>query len=362
MKENAGSYRATLYGYNYDDLYEYASKFKTQLLTYRRIKEVLINPEFSWYKDDYQEFGFNFDKEKLSNSKIEALNVFNTLRNVFAKEIYMGYVFNDGENQQIKLNSAQSALLNIWDLENSIFNSGKTSYKIKNFATIEKIQSQQKIVKENQQYKLCVQYEYIGAYEQGHKVHELVINSFRESLPAGYNIKNENEYFYNWGKKENNQYWLIGIVFAIIFFCSSVLFNSVRQALYVIFIIPISFIGVFLTFYWFKLNFDQGGFAAFIILSGIVVNTNIYLLYAFKSYYKTGRYTLKKAYLKAWNAKFRPTFLAIVSTVIGFIPFIIGYQESFWYPLAAGTIGGLLFSFVAVYVVLPIMIVKEKKH
>ena len=31
------------------------------------------------------------------------------------------------------------------------------------------------------------------------------------------------------------------------------------QPLAIIFVIPISYIGVFLTFYWFKLNFDQGG-------------------------------------------------------------------------------------------------------
>lgn len=49
-----------------------------------------------------------------------------------------------------------------------------------------------------------------------------------------------------------------------------------------------------------------------------------------------------KAYLKAWNAKITPIFLTVVSTILGFIPFMLGPdKEAFLVPLAAGTIGGL---------------------
>ena len=50
------------------------------------------------------------------------------------------------------------------------------------------------------------------------------------------------------------------------------------QPFVVIFIIPVSFIGLFLTFYLFRLNFDQGGFAAFVLLAALSVNANIYVL------------------------------------------------------------------------------------
>ena len=56
VREGAGSFRIEMFGYNYDELYEWAEQLKARLLTYRRIKEVLINSEFSWWKDDYQEF------------------------------------------------------------------------------------------------------------------------------------------------------------------------------------------------------------------------------------------------------------------------------------------------------------------
>ena len=52
-----------------------------------------------------------------------------------------------------------------------------------------------------------------------------------------------------------------------------------------------------------------------------------------------------KAYIKAWDAKIKTIFLTVVSTSLGFLPFMIGeYKEAFWFPPAAGTIGGLVVS------------------
>lgn len=62
-------------------------------------------------------------------------------------------------------------------------------------------------------------------------------------------------------------------------------------------------------------------------------------------------------YLKAYNAKIIPVILTIVSTVLGLTPFLVsGKSESFWFALAAGTIGGLLFSLLVLVVFLPLFI------
>jgi len=361
LKESAGSSRATLYGYNYDELYAYAEKFRTQLLQYRRIKEVMINSEYSWYKDDYQEFGFKLDNERIAKAGLEPYQIYATLKTVFEKNNATAYVFNGTLNERISLSSAQATDFGLWDLQHVPFDFGKQSLKISDIATIEKMQAPQSIAKENQQYKLCVQYEYIGAYEQGARVHEQAIDAFTKSLPIGYSIKNENDQYRGWGKDSENQYWLLGIVFVIIFFCSSILFNSLKQACYIVSIIPLSFIGIFLSFYWFELSFDSGGFAAFILLSGITVNANIYIIDEYNNIRKATTLSSLQAYIKAWNAKIRPLFLTIISTTLGFVPFMVGYREAFWFPLAVGTIGGLIFSVLAIYIVLPVLLV-EARH
>ena len=69
-----------MYGYNYDELYEWAEQLKAKLLTHRRIKEVLINSEFSWWKDDYQEFYFNLNKARLTQEEIPPLSAIRIYR------------------------------------------------------------------------------------------------------------------------------------------------------------------------------------------------------------------------------------------------------------------------------------------
>ena len=48
---------------------------------------------------------------------------------------------------------------------------------------------------------------------------------------------------------------MLVIVILIIFFISAILFNSLSQPLAILFVIPVSYIGVFLTFYLFWTEF-----------------------------------------------------------------------------------------------------------
>ena len=206
-----------------------------------------------------------------------------------------------------------------------------------------------------------MQFNYIGSSQQGSKLLEEEVKALNEQLPAGYKAEME-ERAWSFGK-DSKQYGLLALLVTIIFFTTSVLFNSLKQPFVIILIIPISFIGVFLTFWGFDLNFDQGGFASFVLLAGITVNANIYILNQYNGVRKAQPLLpTYKAYLKAWNAKIVPIMLTVLSTILGFIPFVIGdTQEAFWFPLAAGTMGGLIFSLIGVFILLPLLIIKRKK-
>jgi len=55
--------------------------------------------------------------------------------------------------------------------------------------------------------------------------------------------------------------------------------------------------------------------------------------------------------------------LTILSTILGFLPFVIYERnEVFWNALAAGTIGGLLFSLVVIFFYLPLFVLKKEKR
>lgn len=361
VREGAGSFQVKMYGYNYDELYEWAEKLKAKLLTHRRIKEVIFNSYFSYWKDDYQEFYFNLNRERMAQENINANILFSTIRPIYGKNMEIGSVVAENGSEKIKLSSKQSQEYDIWAMQYFPYGTDNKQYKLSELATMEKGQMPQQVAKENQQYRLCLQYEYIGSGEQGNKILKRDLEEFNKELPMGYTAQSERE-SWGWGKKDNKQYLLLLVVIAIIFFTTSILFNSLKQPLAIIFIIPVSYIGVFLTFYWFKLNFDQGGFASFVLLCGITVNASIYILNEYNAIRRRHpRMSALRAYTKAWNAKILPIFLTVVSTILGFIPFMVGTdKEAFWFPLAAGTIGGLVMSIIGIFFFLPVFVLKKR--
>lgn len=362
-RESAGSFRVKLYGYNYDELFYWTERLKEKLLTHRRIKEVTVNSEFSYWKDDYSEFYLELDKQKLARENITATQLFTVLRPVFGRDIYCGNVLLDDQTEQLKLSSIQGQQYDVWSLVNIPLVINGHYYKLADFATVQKGQAPQKVAKESQQYRLCLQYEYIGSSEQGKKLLKKDLEEFNKLLPMGYTVEDDQNYW-SWNRNDNKQYALLLIVISIIFFTTSILFNSLKQPLAIIFVIPISYIGVFLTFYLFGLNFDQGGFASFVLLCGITVNASIYILNEYNAIRK--RYPLLlpvRAFTKAWNSKILPIFLTVVSTILGFIPFMVGEgKEAFWFPLAAGTIGGLVMSVLGIFLFLPVFSLKKQKR
>lgn len=359
VRESAGSFRVKMYGYNYDELSLWAEEMNKLLLTHRRIKEVTVNSEFSWWKDDYTEFYLEFDKRRMAEENLTAYDLFAVLRPVFMRDQLAGSIVYDNNLEYLRLTSRQSGDYDVWAFMSVPFVVNGKQYKLSDLAVLAKGQAPKLVAKENQQYRLCLQYEYIGSSEQGRKLLEKDIETLRKRLPMGYTVESDSAYW-SWGKDDNSQYLLLLVVIAIIFFISAILFDSLSQPLAIIFVIPISYIGVFLTFYLFGLNFDQGGFASFVLLCGITVNASIYILNEYNAIRRIfPNLSPLQAYTKAWNVKIIPIFLTVVSTILGFVPFLIGEKTPFWFPLAAGTIGGLVMSVIGIFLYLPVLSVSR---
>lgn len=350
VTDRPGSYRVKMTGYNYDELEALAERFRQKLLGHQRVKEVNINSEFTYYKDDYTEFYLDIDKEALGHKDLTVGELYDAITPAFGKDIRCGRV--SGSNDEILLSSRQSRSYDVWALMNVPFTIKDKTFKLSDFASVSRRNAPPSVAKENQQYRLCLQYDYIGSYDMGDKMLARYLKEFRQEMPLGYSISNEKAYL-RWGDTSAANYWLLLLVVTIIFFTASILFDSLTLPLVIILTIPISFIGVFLVFYLTRMNFDQGGFASFVLLCGITVNAAIYLIYEYK------RRSLKgvKGYVRAFNVKIVPILLTVLSTILGFIPFMVGTdgREGFWFPLALGTIGGLAMSLLGLVIFLPLL-------
>ena len=119
VRESAGSFRVKMYGYNYDELEYWAEEMKKQLLAHRRIKEVTINSEFSWWKDDYTEFYLEFDKRKMAKENLTAHGLFAVLRPVFMRNQLAGSIIYNNSLEYLRLSSIQSGDYDIMEMTTS---------------------------------------------------------------------------------------------------------------------------------------------------------------------------------------------------------------------------------------------------
>jgi len=261
----------------------------------------------------------------------------------------------------VNLKSLQSEEYDLWSLNNAPLRTASGQFvKLKDFSDVTREVSDATISREDQQYLITVGYDFIGNYELGRLILDRNIDETSSLLPLGYTAQS-GSYSYSWNQKKTN-YYLIFLVILIIYFICAILLESFKQPFVVIILIPFSFIGVFLTFHIFKITADEGVFAAMILLCGIVVNATLYILNDYNSFRRhKPALPERTAYVKAFNGKIIPILLTKLATIVGLVPFLLtGKDEKFWFALAAGTIGGLVFSMIGLIIYQPIMLRKKR--
>lgn len=343
-----------LEGYNYNQLYAYAEQLRNMLLENERIQEVDINGgDNTWRTQSLNEYFIGFNKEQFGLQEISLYDFYSYINSRVYKQT-LSPVFYNSESQPVSLTSNLYEAFNVWDLNNSPIRKDDKLLKLTDLGKVEKRRTGNDIYKYNQQYRLNLAYDFIGPVPLAKMVKEQHIQEMNKILPLGYLTKDSSSGW--WNKNDKKQYYLLFLVIAIIFLLTSILFESLKQPFVIISMIPISYIGVFLTFYLFDFNFDQGGFASFVLLSGLVVNAGLYIINDYNNLKnKYPKYNNLQLYIKAFNNKIIPIFLTIISTVLGLIPFVwLGQQEVFWFAFAVGAMGGLVFSFIALVIYMPL--------
>ncbi|MHA8063740.1 efflux RND transporter permease subunit [Aquirufa aurantiipilula] len=345
-------------GYNYNELRKQAIILKKNLEKHPRIQDVNTNKVRSFGNNkNLIEYTLSTNPEQITLLNLTNEEIYKFLqRQNFRPQIDL-YKFIQGEYDEIKVAPHDSRKFDIWALMNQpIKVANNQMIKLSNFGEYHKQNISPEIIKENQEYIQIISFEYFGSQNFGEKFLDKTIVQFKSNLPLGYSIKKKSN---PWQDIENKKpYWILGVVILLIYIVCAFLFESLLQPLALITLIPISFIGVFLTFYYFNFNFDHGGYASLILLSGNVVSAGIFIISEFnnlqKIYPKRNTYFL---YLKAFNHKIIPILLTVVTTIVGLIPFLIfGQNEVFWFALGAGTIGGLIFSLIGIFFYLPLFL------
>jgi len=349
------NFQVTMFGYNDDELARQATILADLLLKHPRVQEVNTNANLNWYRKDKYAYEMVLDQRQMVQEGLTTELVLNEFKKYNLSTYPDIYVRG---RQALRFEGQRPEQYDLWHWQNTKHQSDSLSFRAEPMSSLTKTRIPNAIHKEDQQYVRQVEFQYNGSYRFGSRYLDSTLVQLAPMLPLGYLAERKD---FSRDLDEQKRYGLLLLIMVLIFFICSIHFESFRQAFYIILLIPISFIGIFLVFYWFDGSFDQGGYTSFILLSGLVVNGLILLLNDF-NYFRKQDPAQKKivSYLKAVEHKFLPIFLTIISTVLGMIPFLMhGKQEVFWYALALGTMGGLLFSVVVILFVIPVVVLRR---
>ncbi len=351
------NYNIKFTGYNYDMLYRYAQNMVDSLSVNPRVSAPLIFGSMGWGNSELKmEYYLKYDMEKVVVRDIDLGGYFDYL----GQQLYnspLPRVFDGVNFTPVVLASSEKDNFDLWHIKNDLVEVDSIRLKLLDFGAVDRRKMGNDIYRNNQEYVLYVGFDFIGSYDLAGKLMKSRIDEFNDRiLPIGYKASNEQGGWGNWAQASWRQFLLILLIATIIFFICSILFESFVKPLLIIMMIPFSFIGVFLVLHFLKIRFDQGVFASFVMLCGIVVNAGIYIVNEY-NVIRSNKPSLPplRVYFKAFNRKVVPIMLTIVSTVLGLIPFLINSKDDvFWYSFAIGVMGGMVFSIVALVVVLPV--------
>lgn len=350
-------HRISISGYNYNQLYRIAEDVVEIMEKNDSVRDIEIqngNVRRS-STSVVDEMYINYDREKVAlyNFNLaEGYEELSAMLQTSGKRLY-----SDGKYYNITIRSSECESFNTWHLMNSYITVDDKDIRYSFLGDIGQRQAQKSINKRNQEYSINVAFNFDGDNRQADAFNGLVTEEINSRLPVGFTTENSS---YGWSKDDGEQYWLLILIVVIIFFVCSILFESLQQPLVIVSLIPLSFIGTFLTFIITKIEFGIGGLASLVMLSGLVVNAAIYIINEFNNScraYRDYNISAVDLYAKSYNHKIIPVLLTIISTVLGLVPFLLdGVKEKFWFSFAVGTMGGLLFSIFALIFILPALL------
>lgn len=169
-------------------------------------------------------------------------------------------------------------------------------------------------------------------------------------LPPGYKLEWGGEYE---SSNEANQKLMskVPLAFAVMFFISVMLFNSLRHPIIIFLGLPLALIGVAGGLLIFDKPFGFMSLLGFLSLSGMLMKNEIVLLDQINIELDKGKKPMT-AVIDSAVSRVRPVALAAFTTVLGMIPLL---WDAFFEAMAVTIMGGLTFATILTLVVVPVL-------
>jgi multidrug efflux pump subunit AcrB len=352
--ESPPSFAVRVLGYNYYRVRELAERLRERLQANPRITDVEIDRSWSGQWGKATELVATVDRTEAARHNLTVAEVLQAVRTYTPGVLQSNNLTIGGERFPCTVKFAGYQDRNVDNLQEAMLtgSDGRT-VRLASVLTLREQRTSAEILRENQSYVRWVTFEYRGPYRYGNAFVDATIRSM--SLPHGYRIDKPGAWFTFSEGVQRSMLLVAGWALVIVFMITASLYESFKKPFLVILAVPFSLIGLFLAFSLTGTPFGQGGYAAVILLTGIVV-TNSVVLVDFLSRQSEKHGAVTEVLVAAAGQRLRPVLMTTLTTIGGLLPmFLLGKPSSLWYSLALGTIGGLMSSMVLTLIVVPVV-------
>lgn len=349
------TYAIQVLGYNYEQVRDIAEDLGRRLHRFSRIRDVDTNSAGSFFvRDRATELALDIDRAALAMHDISAQDLVRQVGAAVRGRTQNQTLRVGGEEMQLSVKLTGYDEMDALRLSDLLIPAPTgEAVRLGSVATLQERSVLSTVVRENQQYRRTVSYEFRGPQRLGDAVRDVVIDA--TDLPPGYTI--EGRQAWSWSTQEQKQIWGVLIVsIGLVFMVTAAIFESLRQPLCVLLTVPMALIGVFLLFWLSGATFTREAYVGVIMMGGIVVNNSILLVDHVNQLRRRHGLPLLDALERGTLDRVRPILMTSLTTICGMLPLVLFSRTAdanIWNALAYALIGGLASSTVLVLTVTP---------
>lgn len=148
--------------------------------------------------------------------------------------------------------------------------------------------------------------------------------------------------------KSMHQAFLLAMV--LIYLLLSIMFNSLKQPLIILVVIPLAMTGTFTAFFLLNIPLSLPALIGLVSSTGIAVNNSIIMLKVIAEHHSSGKNTVDSV-ADGVSCRLRPIVSTTLTTVLALIP--LAFSDPQWSPLCLAIIFGLTCSTITGFVIVP---------
>ena len=352
------SYAIAVLGYDYATVRDVAEDLGLRLRRFTRVRDVDTNASSRRFDHDRAiEVVLRLDRARLAANGLTPRDVVDHVLLEAGSGGAGQVILVGGEERSLLLRSSGAREEDVLGLEQSLVRAaGGAEVRLGAVASFEEREVMSRIVRENQQYRRIVAYEFRGPHKLGDLYRDAVIEA--TALPAGYALEADSRWTWDVGEQRQIRLVVAGAL-ALVFMVTAALFESLRQPLIVLLTVPMALTGVFLTFWMMDASFTREAYIGSIMMAGIVVNNSILLVDRYNQLVRSG-IAVPAAAAQASIDRAPPILMTTATTVLGMLPLVLfseAADASIWNAIGYALIGGLVSSAVLVLTVTPALLV-----